>query len=153
MLFLLFHLGNDRYALDVGQVAEVLPLVRLKRIAQAPPAVAGVCDFHGKPVPVVDLNQMALGLPARSRLSTRIVLVHFQVGPGERRLLGLMAERVTQTIRRQSADFVATGVDVDAARYLGPVTRDAGGLIQRIEVDQLLTPAVRDLLFHPQDAP
>ncbi len=152
MLFLLFQMGSDRYALDVGQVAEVLPLVRLKRIVQAPPAVAGVCDFHGEPVPVVDLSQMALGRPACSRLSTRIILVHFAVGQGERRLLGLMAERVTQTIRRESTDFVATGVDVDVARYLGPVTCDASGQIQRIEVDQLLTPAVRELLFQPQDA-
>lgn len=147
MLFLLFQLGNDRYVLDVGQVAEVLPLVSLKQIPQAPPAVAGVFDFRGEPVPVVDLSQMALGRPAHCRLSTRIILVHFSDANGEQRLLGLIAERVTETLRRDPSDFVITGVDLDAAPYLGPVVTDARGLIQRVDVDQLLTSALRDLLF------
>lgn len=147
MLFLLFQLGNDHYALEAGKVAEVLPLVSLKQIPQAPPAVAGVFDFRGEPVPVVDLSQMALGRPARCRLSTRIILAHYPDGNGEPRLLGLIAERVTETIRRDPLDFITSGVDLDAAPYLGPVATDARGLIQRVDVDQLLTSAVRDLLF------
>jgi chemotaxis-related protein WspB len=147
MLFLLFQLGNDRYALEAGQVAEVLPLVSLKQIPQAPPAVAGVFDFRGEPVPVVDLSQMALGRPARSCLSTRIILAHYPDGNGNQRLLGLIAERVTETIRRDAADFAIIGVDLDTAPYLGPVARGEHRLIQRVEVDQLLTSAVRDLLF------
>jgi len=35
MLFLLFQLAKDRYALDAGQVAEVLPWVGIKQIPQA----------------------------------------------------------------------------------------------------------------------
>ena len=147
MLFLLFQLGKDRYALDVRQVAEVLPLVHLKQIPQAPPAVAGVFDFRGAPVPVIDLSQTALERPAQRRLSTRIILAHYPDGNGGNRLLGLMAEKVTETLRREPSDFVAAGVDNDDAPYLGPVASDARGLIQWIAVDQLLTPAVRDVLF------
>ena len=36
MLFLLFQLGNDRYALDASRVVEVLPLVELKHLPLAP---------------------------------------------------------------------------------------------------------------------
>jgi len=147
MLFLLFQLGKDRYALDVSQVAEVLPLVHLKQIPQAPPAVAGIFDFRGTPVPVIDMSQTALARPAQRRLSTRIILAHYPDQNGGTRLLGLMAERVTETLRREPSDFVAAGVDNDDAPYLGPVASDARGLIQWIEVDQLLTPAVRDVLF------
>jgi chemotaxis-related protein WspB len=147
MLFLLFQLGQDRYALDVGQVAEVLPLVSLKQIPQAPSAVAGIFDFRGAPVPVIDLSQTALARPAQRRLSTRIILAHYPDGNGGKRLLGLLAEKVTQTMRREPSDFVAAGVDNDDAPYLGPVVSDARGLIQWVEVDQLLTPDVRDLLF------
>lgn len=146
-LFLLFQLGKDRYALEVGQVAEVLPLVSLKLIPQAPLAVAGIFDFRGDPVPVIDLSQMALGRPAQQRLSTRIILVHYPDSYGEKHLLGLIAERVTETMRREPSDFVASGVDNDAAPYLGPVATDVRGLIQWVQVEQLLTPAVRDLLF------
>ena len=36
MLFLIFELGKDRYALDVRQIAEVMPLVGVKQIPKAP---------------------------------------------------------------------------------------------------------------------
>ena len=42
MLFLVFELGNDRYALDVRQVAEVLPLVGVKQMPRAPQGGAAV---------------------------------------------------------------------------------------------------------------
>jgi chemotaxis-related protein WspB len=149
MLFLLFQLGQDRYLLDTGRVAEVLPLVDITQIPQAPPGVAGLFNYRGVPVPVVDLSQLALGRPARSRLNTRIVLVHYPDASGGTRLLGLIAERVTETVRRDEADFVASGVTGDRAPYLGPVATDARGLLQWVAVESLLPASVRDVLFTP----
>jgi chemotaxis-related protein WspB len=147
MLFLVFELGADRYALDVRQVAEVLPLVSIKRIPQAPAAVAGLFDYRGAPVPAVDVSQLTLGRPAERRLSTRIILVHYPDAAGVARLLGLIAERTTQTVRRDATDFVASSVSSDAAPYLGPVATDARGLLQWIDARTLLPPSVRDVLF------
>ena len=147
MLFLLFQLGADWYALDAGQVAEVLPLVRIKPIPRTPPAVAGVLNYRGAPVPVIDLRALTLGRPARPRLSTRIILVHYPDENGGPRLLGLIAEQATETMRRQPTDFTASGVSNDAASYLGPVTADQRGLVQWIEVSKLLPPTVREVLF------
>lgn len=41
-LFLVFCIGNERYALQAIDVVEVLPRLPLKPIAQAPSWVAGV---------------------------------------------------------------------------------------------------------------
>ena len=147
MLFLLFQLGQDRYALDTSRVAEVLPLVAITQIPQAPSGVAGLFNYRGVPVPVIDLSQLTMGRPAQSRLNTRIVLVHYPDGGGGTHLLGLIAERVTETVRRDKADFVASGVTNDRAPYLGPVATDAHGLMQWIDVESLLPASVRDLLF------
>ena len=147
MLFILFQLGSERYALDASQVIAVLPRLDMKAIPHAPPAVAGLCNFRGAPVPVIDLSELALGRPSANRLSTRIVLVHLPDPAGQSHLLGLLAERATETLRRDPADFVPAGVSVDAASYLGPVTADARGLIQRIEVQRLLPGSLRALLF------
>jgi len=147
MLFLVFELARDRYVLDVSQVAEVLPLVAIKQIPQAPPAVAGILNYRGMPVPVIDVSQLTLGRPAARRLSTRIVLVHYPDSEGHTRLLGLIAERATQTVRREETDFVASGVTSDGASYLGPVAPDARGLLQWLEPRTLLPASVRDLLF------
>lgn len=147
MLFLLFELGQDRYALDATRIAEVLPLVRIKQIPQAPRGVAGVFDYRGTPVPVLDLSELALGRPAARRLGTRILLVHYPAGAAVTQLLGLIVERATETLRREPADFSEPGLVNEAAPYLGPVTSDARGLVQRVEVEKLLPQALRDLLF------
>jgi chemotaxis-related protein WspB len=149
MLFLLFQLGQDRYALDTSRVAEVLPLVAITQIPQAPPGVAGLFNYRGVPVPAIDLSQLTMGRPAQSRLNTRIVLVHYPDGIGGTHLLGLIAEKVTETVRRDKADFVASGVTNDRLPYLGPVATDARGLMQWIDVECLLPASVRDVLFTP----
>jgi chemotaxis-related protein WspB len=152
MVFLLFQLGRERYALDIRRVAEVLPLLNLKQIPRAPAGVAGLFDYRGAPVPVLDLPQLTLGRAAQPRLGTRIVLVHYGAATGELRLLGLIAEKATETVRRDAADFVESGVTNDGAPYLGPVASDARGLIQRIEVDRLLSEEVREALFRTEPA-
>jgi len=147
MLFLLFELGKDRYALDVRQIAEVLPLVGVKQIPQAPPVVTGLFNYRGAPVPAIDLCQLTLGRPAARRLSTRIVLVDYPDKAGQAHLLGLIAERATQTARYEPSDFVSSGVTNAGAPYLCPVVFDARGLLQWIDVRTLLPPSFRDLLF------
>jgi chemotaxis-related protein WspB len=147
MLFLLFQMGDDRYALDVLQIAEVLPLVRVKVIPQAPAWVAGIIDYHGAPVPLIDLSQLALGCPARRRFGTRIILVNYRDHEGTTHLLGLLAERATEIMRRDPTDFAVSGVGNDPAPYLGSVAADMRGMVQWISVDKLLPPSVSDHLF------
>ena len=77
------------------------------------------------------------------------MLVHYPDGSGGTHLLGLIAERVTETVRRDEADFVASGVSSDRTPYLGPVATDARGLLQWIVVESLLPASVRDVLFTP----
>lgn len=146
-LFLQCQIGPDRYAIDVAQVAEVLPLVAIKQIPHAPDGVAGVFDFHGRPVPVIDLSVLALGTPAARQLSTRLILVHYCDRSGEVQLLGLVAEKVTQTLRCALEDFVPSAVTSRGAPYLGAVASQAGGLLQRIDVQKLLPESVSQALF------
>jgi chemotaxis-related protein WspB len=150
MLFLLFQLGNDRYALPATQVAEVLPLVEPKHIPNAPAWVAGIFSYQGAPVPLIDLSMLALGRPAQRRLSTRTVLVHYPHSGVQNHLLGLVAEKTTETLQCDPNKFAPYGVDNDEARYLGPVLADPRGLIQWIKVTDLLPEPVQALLFPAQ---
>lgn len=150
MLFLVFQLGKDRFLMEARRVVEVLPLVEFKGLPQAPPWLAGLFDYRGTPVPIVDLSALALGRPARRCLSTRIVLAHGRGGASG--LIGLIAEQATQTLRCDDAQFVDSGVSYEAAPYLGPVLRDAEGLLQRIELDRLLSQPMLALLGAPQAA-
>jgi chemotaxis-related protein WspB len=153
MLFLLFRLGGDRYALDAGRVEEVLPLVQLKPIPGAPAGVVGIFNLRGTAVPVLDLSLLALGRTARTVMSTRIILVRYPEDKADGRVLGLIAENATEMMRREPSDFVDAGVSNGYAPYLGPVTQDGRGLVQLIAVDRLLTQSVRDVLFQDASAP
>lgn len=146
-LYLQFHLGGQRFALDVREVIEVLPRRPLKPIAQAPAWVAGILAHRGLLVPVIDLAALSFAQPAAQRTSTRLVLVRYR---GEH-ALGLVLEQATETLRCQPDAFQPYGLENGDARYLGPVLEDAQGLLQRIEVDQLLTDAVRQVLFPAVD--
>lgn len=146
MLFLVFQLAAHRFALDTRQVVEVLPVVQFRPLPQAPTGVAGLFNYHGAPVPLIDLAALALGAPSPPRMSTRIILVNYEDGAATH-LLGLLAEKTTETIRRTEADFADSGVAVEAAPYLGRVTTDARGMIQRVEINGLLPESVRAVLF------
>jgi chemotaxis-related protein WspB len=147
MLFLVFQLGTDRYAIEANQVIEVLHLVNVKQIPQAPSGVAGVFDYHSASVPLIDLAELALGKPSRRQMSTRIILVKYGAPPPETRMLGLLAEHATETLRRNEEDFSDAGLAVSDTPYLGNVTTDARGIVQRIEIPNLLSESVRSLLF------
>lgn len=147
MLLVVFHLGQERYALDAAAVIEVLPLVNVKPLAHAPVGVAGVIDVRGEIVPVVDLGQLVRHRPTEPRMSTRLIVVRQATSAGERRL-ALMVERVNSIITRQDDDVAAPGVATTATPLLGPLTRDGGELVQRLTVDACLSPAVRDALDH-----
>jgi chemotaxis-related protein WspB len=134
MLFLLFRIGDHGYAFAADEIVEVLPLVRLKGIRRAPAGIAGSFDYRGEFVPAIDLSEIELGRPAQSLLSTRIIMTRYSGGGGSSRLVGLIAERATETLRCDPADFV-------------PFAASAQGLVQRVELDALLTPAVRNFLI------
>ena len=146
-LFLLFGLGEDRYALPAAQIVEVIPFLHLKKLPQAPLGVAGVFDYHGTPVPAIDLSQLAVGKPAARSLSTRIILVQYPGSRATSHILGVIAERATETLRRAPQEFVPSGVVHHGAPYLGPVASDPRGQIQWIDVAKLLPPSVQDVLF------
>lgn len=137
-LFLVFEAGGDRYALEAVLIEEVLPMVGLKRLPRAPEGVAGLVDHRGSPVPVVDLNWLLSGSASEPRLSTRIVLVKREGANAGAGLLGLMAERVTDTIRRKREDFVGSGVRTKETEFLGRVATDPLGMIQWIEPGRVL---------------
>jgi chemotaxis-related protein WspB len=153
MLFLLVQLGTDRYALETGPVVEVLPLVHVQPILQAPTGVAGVFNYHGTPVPLIDLAVLALGKPSCVRMSTRIIVIRHVEEAGDGQLLGLLAEQTTDTLRRADADFVNPGIAAATVPYLRSVTTDTRGIIQRVDLRNLLAVYERHQLFRqPSEA-
>jgi chemotaxis-related protein WspB len=138
MLMLIFSVGDNLYALDTSQVVEVIPRVLLRKLHQVPSYVAGLFNYRGAIVPVIDLCQLIQNKPSRSYLSTRIIMVNYVGKNNINRWLGLMAERVTETLKKPDIDLVDTGKLLNEAPYLGEMILDEKGMIQRIILEYLL---------------
>jgi chemotaxis-related protein WspB len=151
MLFLLFELDGDRYALAAAQIVEVLALTPAKAIPGAPPWIAGVIEYRGALVPVIDVPRLALGRDARRLRSTRLVLARYRAGDTDRPL-GLIVEHATRTRRIERERFADSGVATPTARWLGPVASDGGEIVQWIDPQQMLGDAAKALIFTPSPA-
>ena len=150
MLLLLFQLGPEHCALDATQVVEVLALAQLRPLPGAPAAVAGVLNYRGAQVPVVDLSQCALGRPAQRRLSTRIILTEQVIAPGDQRLVGLIAEHATETMRQDDRpDYLQWDTSFTTTSWMDSGASAARGLIQIVDVRGLLpADVVESLVQH-----
>jgi chemotaxis-related protein WspB len=137
MLYLTLQIDGSRYALDIASVVEVLPLVALREVPRAPPGMAGIIDYGGTPVPVIDLSVVLAGRPAHRRFNTRIIMVRCRRG-NDTRLLALIAERATETMRRDPSDFRDPGVKAQSPPDVWPVALDPQGPVYCMDVDRLL---------------
>lgn len=152
MLFLLFQLGSERYALQASRVVEVVPLLCMQRLPQAPSGVMGVFNYRGQVIPAVDLSLLTVGKASQECLSTRIIVVNYPDREGHLHLLGLIAEHATETFRAETSDFVDYRMKVSAP-YLGPVLSGPKGPIQWVREQRLLSEPIRDSLFSSAASP
>ena len=148
MLLLIVKLGPERYAIETNQVAEVIPRVRMREVPHAPDFVVGLFVFRGAVVPVIDLRKLMWGKECELFLNTRIVLVRLD----DDRLLGLMAEDVTDTKQSSELTNVETGIEVEKAPYLSTMGVGEGvGMVQLIDIYKLLDQKAQELLYSSID--
>ncbi len=147
MLLLVFEAGNNRYGIEASEIIEVVPVVAFTKVPHAPAYVAGLFNYRGTVVPVIDLQALLGENPARRLISTRIMVVRFPSAAGPDRELGLLAERITETRRCGAEDFQPAGIQPQGAKYLGSVLADAGSFVQKVTVSEILTEDVKRILF------
>ena len=147
MLFVLFSAGDDRFAISSRQVEEILPLAQLKSLPHSHPAFAGLLNYHGTPIPILDFNVL-LGLPpVEPCFVSRIMLCNATFGNRPPRLLGLLAQKVTETRNLPEFKFIDPGARPSDAGYLGKIYEETDGrFLQWIHPEKILPQAVLEEL-------
>jgi hypothetical protein len=75
MLFLTFTAAGATRALKTASIIKLVPRVGLRAIPHAQAHLAGLLDYRGEVVPVIDLALFLGSSPCADRLSARIILV------------------------------------------------------------------------------
>lgn len=99
MLLVLFKLQNDAYAIDSTHVVEIIPFLHIQKIPMTPKYIPGMINFRGTPVPIIDLGLLLNDQACRQQFSTRIILTSINLGSQLKKIVGLLAENVTETIK------------------------------------------------------
>jgi chemotaxis-related protein WspB len=139
VLILLFYAGKDLYAIDSSYIVEVIPRVSFRKVHHVPEYVAGLFNYRGVILPVIDLCHLIQGMPSRPHLSTRIIIVKYPQQNQSLQYLGLMAERVTETLSITNSDIRESSIRVEEAPYLSGTIVDEKRIIQCVQLEKLFS--------------
>ncbi len=144
MMMLLFNIDGERYSLSVADVVELVPYVTLQNLPKAPEYIAGLMNYRGNIVPVVELSILICDRPVKRLMSSRIILI--KPVKEENRYIGLLAENVTEAVKIDEATFTDTGVSSDTSAFVDKIAMDEAGMIQVVNVSKLLPDDVKVML-------
>ena len=91
--YLTFKLGDEMFAINVGQVREVLDITTITKVPRAPRFMRGVINVRGSVVPVVDLRLKFNMEKTESTVDSRIVVMELFLD-NDQTVLGAMADSV-----------------------------------------------------------
>lgn len=111
--FVTFRAGNQMFALALRVVQQVVRLPAITPVAGAPPAIAGLLDFHGRLIPVL-IGHYLLEQPVNINLNSMVMILGVDVDQPQ---LGLLVDEVFGVYQAQPADLtpLALGSNVLAA--------------------------------------
>jgi chemotaxis-related protein WspB len=135
MLALTFQVGNDKVAVDVRRVREVVPRVRLSPVNDGPHWLAGVFVYRGHVVPVIDLHKLIGAGECPPHLSSRIILLPWPADSES--LVGLLATQVAE-IRDLPTGELEQMETVSSQSRLGTPLPDGHSIIRILNPDRLL---------------
>lgn len=147
---LVFQVAGQRYALSVGDILRIVEMVAISQLPQAPAFVAGVVNFRGQVIPVLDLRRR-FQLPACPyTLRTPIV-----IGRLHGRVMGLIVDEVQEVVQVRPEQIAPTGQVLGElmgrqVRYVSAVARSDEGLLLLLDPPSLLTPGEAAFLQVPE---
>jgi len=150
MLYLTFKAGESEYAVETTRILQVVPRAILRPCPDAPAYIAGILNYRGKPIVVVDSSMLINHAPCACLFSTRIIIAEYPRAGNRQIMLGLMAEGVAAFMENDPLDFVENVLKTPGVNYLGKMFRDGDRLVQLVKIDEIV-PAELDNMLMIQD--
>jgi purine-binding chemotaxis protein CheW len=131
--WLVFRLQTHDYALAIADVIEVLRMVALTPVPEAPAWLAGVVNLRGRVIPVIDLRRR-LGLPPETPgLNTPII-----VAQADGRPVGLIADSVSEVLTLGADAMERPDVLVGSGHAVAAMARAGDRLILVLDLPRLV---------------
>lgn len=131
----IFTLGNECYAVDIGDVWEINTMQTITRVPRAPHFIEGVINLRGDIIPVMDLRKR-LNLPQRPYDRKARIMV----SQSSHNRLGLIVDSVREVLKLPSSaikPITELGALIDE-KFVRGVAQQNEQLIVLIDLQQLL---------------
>ena len=136
--YLNFMLANEEFGLRVDKIKEIIQLMEITAVPNAPDFVKGVINLRGKVIPVVNLG-LKLGLPhLENDHQTCIIITEM---PGNKGLAGIIADSVSDISYINGEDIDDTVQDNLQADYIFGMAKTSRGVRILLDIDKTLNPA------------
>ncbi|SRR5581483_644100 len=141
--YLTFRLGQESYGLPVLKVREIIRLVDITPIPQAPACFKGVINLRGKLVPVMDLHIRFSFGATESTDATCIVVVQVSLPAGGILHMGFIVDGVHEVLNLLQNEIQRTpdfGMKV-ATEYLLGMANVKDRVIALLDIDRVVEKA------------
>lgn len=124
--YLAFSLGGEAYAIEIGNIVEILKPLPITEVPRAGPDVVGVMSVRGRLVAVIDLKpRFRLLRTFTMDKKTRILLVH-----AVDEEIGLLVDEVLQVYRLAESEIEPpTVLGTEPSPHVVGVGRPVGGAL------------------------
>lgn len=130
-----FKVGSEEFGIEIFSVKEIIRMLGITKVPQAPEFVEGVVNLRGKVIPIIDIRKR-FGMDSLNHdKNTRIVVVEM-----ENVLVGFVVDAVSEVLRIP-ADTVEPPPPVVAgieAEYINGVGKLEDRLLIMLDLNKLL---------------
>jgi len=138
--YLVFHLGEEEFAIQVQKVREIMGVQEITQVPQTPAYVKGVLNLRGKVIPVIDLR-LKFGLPEMAYGQRTCIIVVQIAGSRGPVWMGVVVDGVAEVLQVASADVEDTpsfGQDVSVPYVMG-LAKVKGRVKILLDIDRVMT--------------
>jgi purine-binding chemotaxis protein CheW len=141
MQLVVFLLENQKFAIDVSAVQQVIPALRITPLPDAPEIVLGVFSLWGQIIPVFNIRK-------RFRLPERVIEVtnQFLIAHASGRKVALVVDRVLDVQEHGVPEISAASEFLPEMDYVEGIIKTDGGLILIHDLNSFLSLGEKRLL-------
>ena len=131
-----FKIGHEEFGVDILKVQEIIRMLAITKVPNAPAFVEGVINLRGKVIPVIDMRRRFGMAGAAHDSHTRVMVMDLQ---GQ--IIGFVVDAVSEVLRIQESTVepppaVVAGI---GSEYMRGVGKLEDRLLILLDLDKLLT--------------
>ena len=134
--FVVFRLGNERYGIEILNVAGITELTRVNKVRNAPAFVEGVMNLRGDVIPVINLKKR-FNIPVTPLTDeSRIILITMNDS-----VIGFLVDDANQVVKIHTDDIedTPTILKSDDRKFLKGVGKLDGELYILLDMENILS--------------